>query len=371
MKKILVFGITDNPGGIESVIMNYYRKFDKTKIQLDFLCNTKKVAYEKEITELGGKIYRITARSLNYKKYKYELRNFFQNNASKYEAIWVNVCSLANIDYLKYAKKYGIKRRIIHSHNSQNMDSFARGILHRYNKMFLKKYATDFWSCSEKSSKWFYHKNTINSDKYLLVNNAIDCNSFKYQENIRKKYREKFDVSDKFVIGNVGRLHFQKNQSFLIDVFSEFLKINSSAILMLIGDGEDRNKLEKKVEELKIENNVIFTGVRSDINNLYQMIDLFIFPSLFEGLSLSLLEAQASGVDCLISDTVASESIFSENVTVLPLNEPKNVWVENINRFKNTLNDREMCSKKTCSRISKAGYSIEFEAMKLQSFLTK
>ena len=135
MYKILVFGMTENPGGVESVIMNYYHYMDKNTFHFDFLCNSyNKIAFEEEIISNGSQTFHFPARSKNYKKYKKELKNFFENNASKYDAIWVNVCSLANIDYLKMAKKYGIKRRIIHSHNSQNMDSRLRGILHKYNK---------------------------------------------------------------------------------------------------------------------------------------------------------------------------------------------------------------------------------------------
>ena len=147
MKRVLVFGVTENPGGVESVIMNYYRNIDRNKIQFDFLCNTKEVAYEDEIIKMGGKIYKITGRSVNRRQYMNDMEKFFSENAKKYTTIWVNVCSLANIDYLKFAKKYGIKYRIIHSHNSENMDSKLRGLLHKFNKKIIIKYATDFWAC--------------------------------------------------------------------------------------------------------------------------------------------------------------------------------------------------------------------------------
>ena len=136
VKKILIFGITHNPGGIENVIMNFYRNINKKKFQFDFLCNTKVVAYEEEIKKMGGKIFKIIARSENYFKYRKELDTFFKENAKNYSAIWVNLCSLANVDYLKYAKKYGIKCRIVHSHCSNNMDSLLRGFLHNFNKLF-------------------------------------------------------------------------------------------------------------------------------------------------------------------------------------------------------------------------------------------
>ena len=168
MKRILVFGITDFPGGIESVIMNYYRNIDKNKIQFDFLCNTE--------------------------------NNFFKNYYNKYDAIWVNVCSLANIDYLKIAKKYNIKTRIIHCHTSQNMDSKLRGILHKFNKLFLKKYATDFWSCSASSSSWFYSKSIMNSNKFKIIKNAIDLDKFIFNNKIREEYRRDMKIDDDTIV---------------------------------------------------------------------------------------------------------------------------------------------------------------------------
>lgn len=369
MKRILVFGITDNPGGIESVIMNYYKKFNKSNIQLDFLCNTNIVAYEDEIKSLGGQVFRITARSTNLRKYKKELKNFFKCNSYKYDAIWVNVCSLANIDYLKYAKRYGIKRRIIHSHNSQNMDSFARGLLHKFNKLFLKKYATDFWSCSNSASKWFYNKKIINSKKYLLINNAIDCNKFKYNQNTRDEYRNKYNIEKKYVIINVGRLHFQKNQLFILDIFNEYLKINKDAILFLVGDGEDKKAIEQKIELLNLNQYVRLLGKRNDVENLYMMSDLLIFPSLFEGLSLALLEAQASGINIIASDTISEETIMSNNFSTLPLNTPTSEWAEEISKLCLMKDSREYNSNINISRIQNNGFDIDKEVFKLEKEL--
>lgn len=212
-KKVLVFGITENPGGVESVIMNYYRNIDREKMQFDFLCNSEIVSYEEEIQNLGGEIYRITARSKDYKKYKEEMKNFFEKNAKKYSAIWVNVCSLANIDYLKYAKRYGIKRRIIHSHNSKNMDSFLRGMLHRLNKYIIDEYATDFWACSEDAGKWFYFKEIRRSKKYLVINNAIDINQYNYNQEVRENYRRKMGLQGKFVVRKHRKITFSKKSN--------------------------------------------------------------------------------------------------------------------------------------------------------------
>ncbi len=213
--KVLVFGITDNPGGVESVIMNYYRNIDREKVQFDFLCNTEIVAYEEEIKKLGGKIYRVTARSKDIKKYKEDMKNFFSNHAKEYACIWVNICSLANIDYLKYAKKYGIKRRIVHSHNSQNMDSFLRGMVHRLNKILLAEYATDFWACSEDAGKWFYYDLVREENKYKIINNAIDVEEYKYNPNIREEYRRKLRTRKQASYRKYRKANVPKKSNFL------------------------------------------------------------------------------------------------------------------------------------------------------------
>ena len=370
MKKILVFGITENPGGIESVIMNYYRHIDRKKIQFDFLCNTEKVSYEKEINALGGKIYRITARSQNTKKFKKDMENFFVKHANEYFAIWVNVCSLANIDYLKYAKKYGISKRIIHAHNSQNMDSFLRGILHRFNRILIGRYATDFWTCSDEASKWFYSKKIINSSKYVIIKNAINCDIYKFNKEIRDNYRKQFNIeSDELVIGNVGRMHFQKNQEYIIKIFNDINKSIPKSKLFLVGDGPDKGKIEKLIKEYKQQNNIILLGVRDDVNCLMQMFDVFLFPSLFEGLPLAPIEAQAASLPVYLSKgRISSKVIINKKlIHFIDLDEGANRWANIIiNTYKNY--DRNLLDM---DLIRKSGYDIITEAQKLERLLVK
>ena len=369
MKRVLVFGITDNPGGIESVIMNYYRCINKKNIQFDFLCNTKKVAYEDEIKKLGGTIYRITARSVDRIKFKKELNAFFKENSYKYDSIWVNVCSLANIDYLKLAKKYNIEKRIIHSHNSQNMDSFIRGVFHKINRLVLKKYATDFWSCSDDASKWFYNNSIINSPKYMLINNAVDYQKYKFNKNIRNEYRRILGLEGKMVIGNVGRMHFQKNQKFILEIFNEMYKENHKTVLLLIGDGPDRKKIEEMVDEYGLNNNVIFLGVRNDIPELLQAMDVFLFPSLFEGLPLALIEAQVSNLPIYTSKgKINNRVVVDKNlVHFISLEDNEKIWAREIfQTYKNS--NREFNNQEL---IRKSGYDIKTETKKLEKMLLK
>ena len=263
--KVLVFGITDNPGGMEAVILNYYRHLDRTRVQFDFLCNTEVVAHEQEILSLGGTIYRIPARSKDRKAFSEALENFFKTHASEYKAIWFNTCSLANIDYLKKAKQYGIPTRIIHCHNAANGDSFLRGCLHKFNRTQIRKYATDFWTCSEDANEWFFGKNAV-LPNYKLINNAVDVNFFKPNEEIRQSIREELHAGDKIVLGHTGRFHFQKNHPYLLKIFNELdHRYPGKYMLILIGDGEDKETLKNQVKEYGIEDDVKFLGIKSNV----------------------------------------------------------------------------------------------------------
>ncbi len=369
MNKILVFGMTENPGGVESVIMNYYRKMDKNKFQIDFLCNTKIVAYEDEIINSGGKIYKITARSENYKKYKKELKEFYRIYGKDYDTIWVNICSLANIDYMKMAKKYHIKYRIIHSHNSENMDSKLRGILHRVNRLFIKNYATDFWTCSEEAGRWFYNDKIINSNKYSIINNAIDLEKYKFNDEVRDDYRKKLDIDSNFVVGNVGRLHFQKNQEFLLEVFNEIQKSINNAKLLLIGQGEDEKKLKEKTKALGLEDKVIFMGMRYDIPNLLQAMDIFVFPSVFEGLGIVGIEAQANGLPTYASqDVIPSIIKMSDDCKFISLNKTPKEWAEIILDSKK---ENRKSNEEAIHTLQERGYDINLEVKKLERYFER
>lgn len=366
MKRILVFGMTENPGGVESFLVNYYRNIDRDKIQFDFLCNSHNpVAYEDELINLGGRTYHITARSKNPGLYKKELKDVFKRHATEWSAIWVNVSSLANIDYLKIAKKYGIQKRIIHSHNSRNMDSKLRGMLHEWNKRSLQKWATDFWACSEDAAKWFYRDDLMPQVK--IIHNAIDVSRIAYDETKRKAIRSRLHIDEStYVIGNVGRLHFQKNQAFAINVFREYLKLNPDSRLILIGQGEDEKVLKSKAAD--ISDKVIFTGVQSDIQGWLSAFDLFLFPSLFEGLSISAMEAQGNGVPAFASEAVIPPEVkITPNFTFFSLDQTAGEWARMISQIKT---DYKRCGEPEIREaFIKKGFDISTEAKKLEGLL--
>lgn len=363
MKRILIFGMTENPGGIESVIMNYYRHIDREHIQFEFLCNSLKVAYEEEITALGGKIYKITSKKRNYFAFKRELDTFMRENAERYAAIWVNVCTLVNIDYLISAKKYGISRRIIHSHNAENDGGGVKKIRHSINKFRIGKYATDFWSCSEEAAIWFYQKSIFSSNKSKVIPNAIDLTRFNRDEPLRQRLRKEMGMEDKIVIGHVGRFHFQKNHHFLIDVFEELAGRNSRYHLLLVGKGNLENEIREMVGSKKLVEKVSFCGVRGDIENLYQVMDIFVFPSLVEGLSVAALEAQAYMMPCLLADSIPNTVKVNENVEFLSLNKKVGVWADEIERMLQIPRDNLV------NKLSLSQYNIQKQTQRLERLL--
>lgn len=332
-RKVLVFGMTENPGGIESVIMNYYRHLNRDLMQFDFLCNCPSIAYEEEIRSLGGKIFSVTARKKNPLKFRRQIHEFMKKHSREYDAIWVNVCSLVNIDYLILAKRYGIPRIIIHCHNSDNDSNQIKKLVHLYNKMRIEKYATDFWSCSDFASPWFFSQKIMHSDKYRVIPNAIDIDQYKRNDIVRAEMRKKYQVEDKIVIGHVGRFHFQKNHGFLIDVFEQLTKRSEQYRLILVGQGVLENDIKNLVKQKGLEQKVIFCGVQSDTSKFYQMMDCFVLPSLFEGLGIVALEAQACSLPCIFSDLVPRMVQVNDNVSFLSLKANLSEWVNAIEYY--------------------------------------
>ncbi len=363
--RVLVFGMTENPGGVESFLMNYYRCINKKKIQFDFLCNSyQPIAFEKEINQLGGKTYHISARSKNYFKYQKEMKSFFQQHRDEYQAIWVNVCSLANIDYLKMAKQYGISKCIIHSHNSQNMDGKMRKMLHNFNKNRIDKYATDFWACSQGAAEWFYGA----TNQAVIIHNAIDINKMAYNENKGKAYRERLGWDSNYIIGNIGRFHFQKNQLFTLDVFSDILQKIPEARLILIGQGEDEKKIKAKIHNLDLEGKVYMPGAQQDISGWLSAMDIFLFPSVFEGLSVVALEAQANGIPVLASTSaISKEAKINNNVICFDLKRPVNEWSLMLYKMAEAYS-RESNDKIKAAFLDKH-FDIKFEVQKLEMLL--
>ena len=343
-------------GGLETMIMNYYRHIDRNKVQFDFLVHRNfKADYDDEILALGGKIYRLPQLVPWSYGYRKALNQFFKSH-TEYKIVHVHQDCLSAI-ILKVAKKNGVPVRIAHSHSS-NQDKNLKLLVKLFYRRTIPKFSTELFACGKEAGDWMFR-----GAKYQLFNNAIDSKLYSNNEADRCRVRNDLDISDDmFLIGHVGRFNTVKNHSFLLDIFSEVKKTKKEAMLMLVGDGELREKMENKVEELRIAESVIFTGVRSDVNDLMKAMDCFVFPSLYEGLPVTLIEAQAAGLPCLVSENVSIECDKTGLIEQVSLKEPINCWVERI------LNKTNYTRLDMSEKIAKAGYDITVNAEFLQDF---
>lgn len=345
--------------GLETFIMNVYRNIDRTKIQFDFLVHyTDRFDYDDEIESLGGKIYRLSIRNdNNVKKYLSDLKQFFYEH-KEFNVVHGHMESFGFL-YSRAAKKAGIKTIIAHSHNASIEPTF-KGFLKSIMNKPWKRYANVFFACSEKAGKYMFG-NKVN---YTVVNNGIECEKFDFNEIIRNCYRKDLGLLGKTVIGHIGRFDTQKNHAFLIDIFNEYLKINNNSILLLIGEGELYPDIVNKVKKLGIFDKVLFLGVRSDISNLYQAMDIFVLPSLFEGLPVVGVEAQTSGLPIVVSSEVTDELRITDLVFKISLSSKTMIWAKQIDIIlRNSKNRVGMVEK-----MKKSGYDIKEISKSLCSF---
>lgn len=343
-------------GGTQAFLMNLYRNIDRNKVQFDFLVEYKeKEFYDDEILNLGGRIYYTDFRkSLNVIKFKKEFSEILIKNP-QYKIIHIHATAIGKI-CTDVARKNKIPVIIAHTHNNgavKDWKYFPKKIL----RMLYRNGPTDFFACSNEAGKY-----TFKNKNFTVIHNAIDTKKFLYNEGLRNKKRKELKVEDKFVVGNVGRLHEQKNQKFLIDVFFELQKEKQNSVLIIIGTGPLKNELHTYVKKLGIEEKVRFLENRSDMNELYQAMDIFVLPSLFEGLGIVAIEAQAAGLPVIASTEVSKEAEVTENIKKLNLKDPIKYWVMEILNFK--VKDRTS----VLNDIKKAGYDIEENAKIMEKY---
>lgn len=324
MKKIIVFGLTENIGGIETFYMSYYRNLNLKKYQIDFIVVGDTIAFQNEIIARGSKIYQFPNFKRHPMKYIKKLKKLLKYN--KYDIVHVNMLSAANILPLKIASKLNVPKVIAHSHNNGIPKGFIRSIMHNVNKSKLNKYANVFLACSDSAGKWMFGENS----DFIVLNNAIEIKKFEYEEHYREELRKKYKISSgAFIIGHIGRFCEQKNQDFLLDIYIDYLKINSKSKLFLIGDGKDKEKYKNILKEKEITDSVILLDNKEDVYRYYSAFDLFVLPSKFEGLGIVAVEAQANGLPCLLSDILPPIVKINNNVTFLSISD-KDTWVKNI-----------------------------------------
>lgn len=313
-----------NLGGLENFIMNLYRSIDRTRVQFDFLVHRQeRGAFDDEIEKLGGKIYRLSPiRPLNFFKYKKQIKNFFNKN-SKFKIVHSHLNANSAI-ILYEAKRARIPVRIAHSHTDETINHYY--LFRKVLKTQVKKYSTDNFACSVSAGKWLFDK-----AKFSIFNNSIDVFRFKFDADIRKKIRLDLGLTkDQILIGNISNFSKPKNIEFLIDVFYHFNQIDNTAMLILVGDGSLKNSIKEKLKNIGIDNKVIFTNQVFNPEDYMCAMDLFLFPSLFEGFPLTLVEAQCNGLQILMSDTISREIILTDLIEIKSLNTLSLNWAVRI-----------------------------------------
>lgn len=347
-------------GGVESCIMNYYTHVDRAKVQFDFFVeNTSKIIDKEKIENLGGKVIIIPSYKRIFKYIKTLKKLFKEGN---YDIIHSNMNALS-VFTLYAAKKAGMKVRIAHSHSTSNKKEWKRNIIKNLLRPFSKKYATHYFACSELAGRWLFGDKTYDAGKVTLINNAIDLEKFAFDQTAREEIRKQFELEDKFVVGNVGRLVTQKNQTFLLDIFYEYQKENPDSALLILGTGPLKDELNEKVKNLMIEDKVVFAGVHKNPEKYYSAMDCFLLPSLYEGLPVVGIEAQVSGLPVLTSDTVTKETKIVDSFQFIPLSKTASEWAAYIRLF-----DENAARDIGYRQIKGTKYDIEQEARRLLQY---
>ena len=353
MKRVLIVNtIGMGYEGISSVIVNYLSHICSSDIQFDIIAYNHTPLEFKNKLENYGNVYIIPKKKINLKGYLNGLKDIIKKN--KYDVIHVHGNSGMMLMEALLAKRYKIPKIIIHCHNT----TCDHKILNAFLKFPMKVLATDLIACSVQSGKWLY-----GHSKYEVLNNAINYEMFKFNEQIRKKVREELNIKDKFALGHIGSFIEQKNHDFLIDIFYEFQKEHSDCVLLLVSDGPKFKDIKDKVKNLNIEDKVIFAGRNENVNIFYQVMDVYLMPSKWEGLPLVMIEAQACSLPVIASDTITNDAKCTSNVTYLPINNGIKCWLEVLERMYTKKINR---NEDMYDEIKRHGFDINTEADKLR-----
>lgn len=359
-------GIMGN-GGTESFLMNYFRNLNHDLFQIDFVVHGYgKGVFDEEIKAAGSKIYHIPVKSRNYLQNRNSLIDIF---SSKNYSIVHSHMNAMNTPVLKLAYKCNIPVRISHAHTtdhqifSNNLFDMAKRILGEYARVQSAEYSTHMLACSTDAATWLFGEYNVDIGRVTVLPNAIDTDKFIFNMENRELMRKKLNISDNYVIGHVGRFDPSKNHQFLLEVFEQLLEKKPESKLLLIGDGNSLKSIIAKASEKHIEDKIIFTGAKTDLPKYLHAMDIFVLPSKFEGLGISLIEAQAAGLPCIASNDVPKEADVTDNVTFIPLREPIDVWVDKI------INTKLSTTPEHANDLVKQnGYNINLQAKYLENF---
>ena len=352
MERILQVVTYMGRGGIETMLMNYYRRMDREKIQFDFLVHRDfRADFDDEIEALGGRIYRIPPMNPASASYRKALADFFREHP--YRVVHCHLNYMSGV-VLAAAKQAGVPVRIAHAHTASMAPGWKQSV-RRLCRHLIPLTATHCFACSTEAGRAIFGK-----QPFSILTNAIDAVTFAPDEKLRSEVRAELGLGDAYTVMHVGRMVYAKNHEFLLDAFRELLTAAPTAKLVLIGDGELRPEIESKAAGLPA-GSVLLLGSRTDIPRLLQAADIFAFPSRFEGMPVTMIEAQAAGLPCIKSDTVTNECVVTDLVQSLPIDDPK-VWADAILAARGTPRTAVLAD------IQRSGYDITAAAKKLTRF---
>lgn len=346
-------------GGSQTMVMNIYRAIDRSKIQFDFIIFTQNHGdFYDEIKSLGGRVYHL--HKFNGKNMPVIIRewNAFFKAHPEYKIMHSHVRSFASI-YIPIAKKYGVKT-IIHSHSTSNPKNFS-GLVKTIMEYPLRYQADYLFACSREAGEWLYGKKSTSKGNYYFMPNAVNLSDFSYSQEDRLRIRDELGIDNKFVVGHVGGFEVPKNHSFLLKVFAELHERNPETVLLLVGDGTLEQDVREQCAELRLSGSVIFTGLQANVAPYLSAMDVFVFPSLWEGLPVSVVEAQANGLQCYVSDKVTGDVNLSELVHYLPIDRGTGKWTS-------AISDCESGRTDVMGELAEKGYDSKTCADRLADF---
>ncbi|MCD8129770.1 MAG: glycosyltransferase family 1 protein [Lachnospiraceae bacterium] len=350
-------------GGVARLLYDYYSYMDKEVVHFDFVISDDidNGILENPLRKLGCTIYKIPSLRKNFKERMRMLDSII--SGGNYDAVHSHIpkrsCFIFSV-----AKKYGVSRRIAHSHIAYEDIGKAKEAVDRCFLMRTKMLATDLLACGEDAARYMWGKKVFQNHDYHIMRNAINTEKFRFSEEKRNRVRAQMGLSDKKVLGIVGRLDEQKNHKFLLKIAKELCTHSAEYVLLVIGRGPLEQELRKQASQLNIEDNVRFLGIRDDVDFLLNALDVFILPSLYEGLPVVLVEAQANGLPVVASDSITKEMAVTDLISFLPLTASASEWARAVINAVERESDRKSCAEK----IKDAGYDIAVESKKMQEF---
>lgn len=366
--RVLISGLTDNPGGVETVVLRYVREM-RGDLRFDVWTSAERCAFEEEFIAAGCRVFHGRRYSKGFTAARSDLTRFFGERGRDYDALWSNKSMFVNADDLRLGKRAGVARRILHAHNSRAMfpgaAGAARAILHRVNRLRVGALATDYWACSTGAAEYFFTPGVRRSPRFHLVHNALDPRLYSFDPAQRARVRAELGVDDQAtIVGFVGRLQYQKNPQFLLEAFGAYHSVDRSSVLQIAGEGDLHTECQRLAEAAGLGEAVRFLGVREDVHDLYQAFDVLLLPSRFEGLPVVVIEAQAAGLPVVAGDSVTGEVALTDLVRFLPTDDPQR-WAREIS----SLLGRQDGRRNTTSEIASGGYDITTESTRLADLL--